>query len=116
MNWHFQIAQTLTKLLDTQFGLGRFRFGLDPLLGLIPGLGDAVSLLVSIYIVWIAVELRLPQERISRMLSNVFVDFILGLVPVVGDISDFAFKANSRNLEILKDYAPGRLFEGEIYS
>ncbi len=108
MDYHFKFAKTLTHLLDKNFKFLGFRFGLDPILGLVPILGDLVSLLLSLYIVWIGIQLRVPREIITRMISNVVFDFTLGLIPVVGDLADFLYKANSRNLDLLEKYAPIR--------
>jgi hypothetical protein len=87
-------ARTLTRALD--------HYMLDPLLGLIlPGAGDLVGSLVGLYIVAIAVRRRVSPVVIARMLLNLALDAGLGLVPVLGDLADFAFKANQRNLALL---------------
>lgn len=112
-NFHFRIASILVKLLDTQFKIFRFRFGLDPILGLIPGGGDLVSLLLSFYLIWLAVRMDLPKNRILEMLKNIIFDFLIGLIPVLGDIGDFVYKANSKNLEILKKHTKTKIIEGE---
>jgi hypothetical protein len=111
---HLKTASVLAKLLDRNFKIFGFRFGLDPILGLIPGLGDAVSLALSIYLVWIAVQMRVPTSVISQMLVNSLFDFILGLIPVLGDVSDFVYHANSRNLELLRRYQSAPLIEGQV--
>lgn len=66
------------------------------------------------YIIWIGTEIGLPREKINRMLSHVFVDFALGLVPLVGDMADFAYKANSRNLLLLEEAPPLNVIEGKL--
>ncbi len=104
MEHHVKAAKFMARLLDRQFNLLGFRFGLDPLIGLIPGAGDAIALILAGYIIWIAVQLKLPQPTINRMLANVALDFVVGLVPVVGDIADFAFQANSRNLALIQTH------------
>src|SRR5687767_972278 len=81
------------------------RFGLDPILGLIPGLGDLVSPLFTIGILWQARELALPRVVQLRMIFNVAIDGLLGVVPVVGDLFDFAWKANNKNLALLERHA-----------
>ncbi len=111
MDKHFRLASMAAELLDSRFKIAGFKFGIDPLLGFIPGLGDAVGLILSFYIVWIAMRMKIPENKIQRMITNVIFDFLIGLFPVVGDFADFAFKANSRNLEILKEFAPGNIIE-----
>lgn len=111
--FHLRIASFLAKLLDNQFKVFRFRFGIDPLIGLFPWVGDAIGLLLGIYIIWIGAEMRLPREKINQMLSNVFFDFVFGIIPIVGDMADFAFKANSRNIKILREYTAG-IVEGRV--
>jgi hypothetical protein len=84
------------------------RFGLDPLLGLFPGLGDLTTPLFSILILVHAVRLRVPRVVQLRMLLNAAIDSGLGVVPVIGDVFDVAWKANVRNLALLERHAgPG---------
>lgn len=93
----------LTRLMDTAVGIPgtRFRVGLDGLVGLIPGLGDAVGLGTSIYIILLAHRLGVPRHRLAAMGFNVVLDAVGGTLPIVGDVFDMAFKANRRNLELL---------------
>jgi hypothetical protein len=114
MNFHLQLATFLTKAMDEQFRIGKLRFGLDPLLGLFPGFGDLIALMLSLYIVWIGMLLRLPEEKIGTMVKNVMVDFLLGLIPVVGDVTDVIYKANSRNLRIIHEHIGVTIVEGSI--
>lgn len=104
MNYYLKSASFLARLLDNRFRVFGFRFGLDPLIGLVPGFGDVLSLLLSIYILWIGINLKLPPNRIGQMVLNILIDFALGLIPVIGDISDFVYKANSRNLKIIEQH------------
>lgn len=114
MNIHLKLATTLTKVMDNQFGVGKFRFGLDPVLGLFPGFGDIIALMLSLYIVWIGMAMRLPEDKIGTMIKNVIVDFLIGLLPVIGDLSDVVYKANSKNLRIIHDHIGGTVVEGEL--
>ncbi len=114
INTHIRLATALTKLLDSQFKFLNFRFGLDPLIGLIPGIGDIITFLLSFYLVWIGMQMKLPEKEIETMIRNVVFDFILGLIPVIGDIGDFVFKANAKNLKILKRYQYSSVIEGII--
>jgi hypothetical protein len=81
------------------------RFGLDPILGLIPGLGDLVSPLFAIGILWQARDLGIPKVVQLRMIGNVAVDTLIGLVPVAGDLFDVAWKANDMNMALLERHA-----------
>ena len=97
----------LARLLDSAFeipGLG-VRIGLDPIIGLVPGIGDLVSPLFAIGILWQSRELNLPRVVQFRMLMNVAIDSVLGVVPVAGDLFDVAWKANDRNYALLERYA-----------
>lgn len=78
------------------------RVGIDPLLGLAPGLGDTVSALLSGWIVVRAAGLGASPATLARMTGNILVDALVGAVPVLGDIFDFGFKANQRNLVLLE--------------
>ena len=97
----------LSHLLDNAIavplpGGGRVRFGLDPIMGLLPGAGDAVAAALSLYIVFEAYRLGASGRMIVRMLANVAIDFFGGSIPVLGDIFDFAWKCNARNLRLLE--------------
>jgi Domain of unknown function (DUF4112) len=96
----------LAKLLDSAFlipGLNR-RVGIDAIIGLIPGIGDAVSTVLASYIIWEARQLGLPRWKIARMIGNVAVDTAIGAIPVAGDAFDLFFKANQRNLRIVHEH------------
>jgi hypothetical protein len=97
----------LARVLDTAFRIPgtRIRFGVDPILGLVPGLGDAIAALIGGYIVWSAVRVGAPRLVIGRMLVNVGVDAIVGAVPGLGTIFDVAFKAHRRNARMLEAWA-----------
>jgi len=82
-----------------------FRFGLDPILGLIPGLGDIVSPLFTAGIIWQARDLGIPRVVIMRMIINAAIDTLVGLVPILGDLFDFAWKSNNMNLALLEQHA-----------
>lgn len=102
---HLKAAQYLSESLDSKFKVGPWSFGLDPIIGLIPIAGDIATTAVSLYIVWIGVQMRLPSDKIAQMMGNVIFDFLLDFIPILGQIADFAFKSNQRNLKILMDYA-----------
>lgn len=97
-------ARALTRLLDSAAripGTG-IRFGLDPVLGLIPGLGDVAGAVLSGYMVLLAGRAGASRTTIVRMLANVAIDAVGGTVPLLGDAFDVAFKANTRNLALLE--------------
>lgn len=111
---HLAFARVLAKLLDTQFSVGGFNFGLGPIIGIIPGIGDIIENVLSFYLIWIALKMDLPTEKIARMLGNIAFNFFLALFPVIGNIGDFVFKSNIRNLQILEEHLDSRVIEGEI--
>ena len=85
----------------------KFRFGLDPLLGLIPGIGDTSSAVVSAFALIQAVRLGVPKILLMKMALNVLVNELIGVVPVVGDAFSFWFKSNARNYDIIKNHRLG---------
>jgi hypothetical protein len=94
----------LQTLLDEAFrvpGTG-IRFGWDPIIGLLPGIGDALTALVSCALVLQAHQMRLPRVVQVRMLLNIAIDLVVGLVPIVGDVADAFWKSNTRNMAILE--------------
>lgn len=98
--------EMLSRLLDDAFtipGTNR-RIGLDAVIGLVPGIGDTISAALSAYIVWEARNLGLPRWKIARMLGNVALDAAVGAVPLVGDVFDATFKANRRNMRIIREH------------
>ena len=78
--------------------------GLDPVLGLIPGGGDVLGGLISVYIVFSAAKMGLPKEILTRMASNIVFDSLVGILPVFGDLFDVAWKANSKNMDLLESH------------
>jgi hypothetical protein len=98
--------RVLTRLMDQAFGVPgtKWRFGLDALFGLVPGLGDIVGGLIAVYAVHVARQLRVPGVIQLHMLSNIAIDATVGTVPIIGDLFDFVFKAQTRNLALLEDW------------
>jgi len=96
----------LARLFDTAFVVPgtNIRFGLDALIGLVPGIGDAITSAVALYIVNEARALGAPRLLIARMLANVALDGVVGVIPLVGDMFDVAFRANRRNIALLRDH------------
>jgi hypothetical protein len=106
---HLRALETLARLLDDAIPIPGtpWRFGLDFLLGLIPGAGDVVAALLGTAIVFAAVRARVPGVVIARMALLLLFDAALGLVPVAGDAADLFLKSNRRNLETLRRHAGG---------
>jgi hypothetical protein len=97
-------VERVVHLLDSAIPVPgtRLRVGLDPLLGLVfPGAGDAVGGLVSLGMMFLAVQYRVPTRVIAQMVFNVAVDAGVGFIPIVGDLFDFSWKANDRNFALL---------------
>lgn len=94
----------LAWLVDAAFVIPgtRFRFGLNSLIGLAPGAGDAVLGLLSAYIIYEAAQLGLPRAVLLQMVGNVVIEVVGGSIPIVGDLFDVALKANIRNLRLLE--------------
>ena len=82
-----------------------WRFGLDALIGLIPGLGDTTTSLVSFYILVAAVRHRVPKITLLRMGLNIGIDYVVGSLPVIGDVADAWWKSNQMNIELLRKRA-----------
>lgn len=100
----FQRLQRLARLLDSEFRLPgtRWRIGLDPLIGLVPGIGDAASAGISLWLIAEAGRLGVPSGTLLKMLLNLLVDTTAGSIPVLGDVFDAGYKANLRNLALLE--------------
>jgi hypothetical protein len=99
-------ARLVARLLDEAVeipGTG-WRIGLDPIVGLVPGIGDVVGALLSGWIVLVGVRLGAPGPVIARMALNVALDTIVGAIPFGGDLFDFAWKANARNVRLLEGW------------
>lgn len=104
-------VQRLAKLMDAQFRIPgtNYRFGLDGILGLIPGAGDLSTFGVSGYLIWIMAKNGASNYVLVRMGLNVVLDALIGSIPILGDLFDFAFKANTRNVRLMEQYyAQGR--------
>lgn len=96
----------LAKLLDNQFGIPgtKFRFGIDGLIGLVPYLGDVAGFAVSGILMRTMIKKGAGPLLMLRMMWNFILDAVIGIVPVIGDLFDFGYKANRRNVDLLKAY------------
>lgn len=100
--------ERMTRMMDARFRLPgtSVRFGWDVLLGLVPGIGDLVSGAVSLMLLREARRAGVGWSGQARMVGNILIDGLVGTVPVLGDVFDLAFKANERNLAILRKHLP----------
>jgi hypothetical protein len=95
-------------LMDNSIPIGGgYAIGLDGILGLIPGIGDFLGAAVSSAIIYRAQKAGIPRSTVLRMVANVGIDAALGAVPLIGDLFDFAFKANTKNLQLYRDAIAG---------
>jgi hypothetical protein len=98
---HLARAETLARWMDDRY--------LDPLIGfLLPGIGDVIGTLVGFYVVGVGVKRRAPAIVLARMLLNLGIDAVVGFVPVAGDLFDVGWKANKKNVALLKARQRGR--------
>lgn len=93
-----------SRLLDNAVGIPgtKVRIGLDPILGLIPGAGDFLGTALSAYLVVEAARLGVPKETLVKMVSNIVLESAVGTIPVIGDLFDVAWKANTKNFELVE--------------
>jgi hypothetical protein len=102
------VIERLAWLMDGSIELpGGYRIGLDPIIGLIPGIGDLIGAAVSSAIVFQAHRAGIPKATLMRMVANVGLDAMLGAVPLIGDLFDFAFKVNRKNLHLYRQARAG---------
>ena len=99
--------RNLSVLMDSAFEIPiiKKRVGLDAIIGLVPGVGDAVGMLFSAYIIWEAAKLELPKSTLGMMVANVAIETIVGVIPLAGDLFDAAWKANMRNLKLIEKHS-----------
>jgi len=99
-----QRVEMLEQLLEGLFVIPIInrRVGLDAIVGLLPGIGDAITAAMGAYLVWEARNLGLSRWHMARMAGNILVDAAVGAIPLLGDGLDFFFRSNSRNLRIIK--------------
>jgi Domain of unknown function (DUF4112) len=101
--------QRIAKLMDSQIrvpGLG-LKIGADAILGLVPGFGDILTGAIGAYLIYEAQRLGVPRSAIVRMIANIAVDTAIGAIPLFGDVWDFFFRSNDRNMQILARHIGG---------
>lgn len=94
----------LSEALDSKFTLGGFKFGYDGLIGLVPVVGDLFTMSLSMYIVFRAILMNYPLSIIIKMLMNIFVENIIGIIPLIGNVFDFVWKSNLKNIKLLDTF------------
>lgn len=99
--------EQLARWMDSIFEIPgiRLRFGLDALIGLIPGLGDTITSLISLYILTAASRYGVSRATMARMAANIAVDYVFGAIPLLGDVFDVYWKANQKNVALLRRHA-----------
>lgn len=108
------LLDNLSTLLDSKFSIPNtsIRFGLDPIIGLIPVVGDVIGLAISSGMFFVILKNGVSRKVKIMMALNIIIDALLGAVPFIGSVFDFYFKANSRNLALLKKYYEEGKYEG----
>lgn len=104
-------VRSLTHWLDNAIRVPgtQIRFGIQPIIGLVPVIGDVIGLLLTAFVIVQAWLIGAPRSLLGRMVTIAIADFFIGLVPVVGDVGDVVFKANTRNLKLLETHLDARL-------
>jgi len=106
-----ELLRRWARLFDAAFRIPgtELRFGIDPLIGLVPGIGDLASPLLTMVMLWQGARLRVPKVVLARMVFNALIDAAVGAIPVLGDAFDFAWRSNEWNMQLLERHAmPGR--------
>lgn len=95
--------QRLARFLDSGFTVPgtQARFGADAIIGLVPGIGDFITSILSAYIVMQAIRLGASGKTVAMMVGNILLDLVVGAIPAVGDLADFFFRSNQRNLQLM---------------
>ncbi len=102
----YRLLSSISKLMDSKFTIPgtKVKFGLDPILSLIPAAGDIVTTGVSLMLVWQMHTYGASRKLVIKMLVNVFLDAVISSVPLLGSVFDIFFKANDRNVRLLKEH------------
>ncbi|MFM9265753.1 DUF4112 domain-containing protein [Tychonema sp. BBK16] len=95
-----------SRLMDSAFTIPgtKFRIGLDPIIGLVPGAGDIVDTAFSAYLIYLATRFNIPPKTLGKMIYHISLEAVIGSVPLVGDIFDAFYKSNMRNLALLEEH------------
>jgi Domain of unknown function (DUF4112) len=102
------VIEQIAYVMDGLIPIGRWKFGLDGIVGLIPGLGDIIGAAIGMLIVLRAVQAGIPRVAIARMMTNIAIDTFVGAIPLIGDAFDFVYKSNTMNMRIYEEALDGR--------
>jgi hypothetical protein len=110
--------ENLSMYLDGLFRVPgtTWRFGLDSLIGLIPNVGDTLTLFPSFYILLAGVRYGVPKITLLRMAFNIGLDYVVGAIPFIGDAFDFVWKSNRQNMDLIRTRATGKSGTGSDYA
>ncbi len=111
---HLRYARRIVSLMDTRFSLMGLRFGIDPLLGILPILGNNLTTVVSCYLFYVAYLANVPSWVYVRMAINILIDYRAGIIPVLGVFFDVIHRANVKNLALIEQFAEADVIEGEL--
>ena len=100
--------------MDLRFHVLGIRFGIDPILDIIPGVGNILAALTSCYLFWVAYRVKVPRGVYFRMLWNISADYIFGVVPYIGIVLDIFFRANVKNFSLIEKYFDPDILVGEV--
>lgn len=114
MENHLYAAEIIANMLDNRFRLGNVPFGVGAFIELVPEIGDILILFLSLYLVWIGLKMKIPSFAVAQMIGNVLIVTAIGSIPIAGDLVYILYRANMRNLNILKRYAQDSQVEGEL--
>lgn len=108
--------EALAKLMDGAFVVPgtNTRVGLDAIIGIIPGIGDAISGLISSYLIWEARKLGVSRWTLARMAGNTLLDTTIGAIPLAGDVFDVMFRANMKNMALLRRHLKAKGYTGKV--
>jgi len=81
----------------------KYKIGVDPIIGLIPGGGDIFGAILSIYIMYSGIKMGVPRSTVNKMFKNILLEFIIGCIPVVGDLFDIVWKSNQKNVKLIEE-------------
>lgn len=108
--------EALAKLMDGALIIPgtNTRVGLDAIIGLIPGIGDAITGLISSYLIWEARKLGVSRWTLARMAGNTLIDTAVGAIPLAGDVFDVMFRANMKNMALLRRHLEAKGYTGKF--
>ncbi len=98
------LIKRVSKLMDEEFRIGKYKFGLDPISNFIPVAGDLAGYLISATLLLTMVKHGASGKLVIKMLGNIFIDALVGAIPVLGWVFDFVFKANKKNVQLLEEH------------